>query len=73
MRYPPKSNSISELRKLNKNQADQPMRGIDDDIIMEGQESLQIIKHDLINSQPHPVSSVSYKYHTFIVLRSKRY
>lgn len=57
VRYPPKTNSIAELRKWNKNQADQPMRGIDDDIIMEERDPVQALKNQLSISQPHVVSN----------------
>ncbi|XP_075168825.1 anaplastic lymphoma kinase [Haematobia irritans] len=53
IRYSPKTNSIAELRKMN---ADQPMRGVDDDIILdEHQDPLQTIKDELISSQPQPM------------------
>lgn len=56
-RFSTKVNSINEIRRMNKNQADQPMRGIDDDIIMEEHpDPLQAIKEQLMNSQPQPVS-----------------
>ncbi|XP_073844464.1 anaplastic lymphoma kinase isoform X3 [Musca autumnalis] len=56
MRYSTKINSLNELRRMNKNQADQPMRGIDDDIIMEEHpDPMQVIKDQLMSSQPQPM------------------